>query len=85
MGCVQSDGRGNSLLTDENKKAYALVAGASVVVPPGERVKLKGKKGKNGSGEPTFEVQRLVKVYGQCERPAVMESKAAPGTTALDR
>ena len=81
VGCVQADGHGNTSLIDENKKAYALTA--SGLVPPGERVKLKGKKGKNSSGELTFEVEPLVKDYGQC--PAVMASKAASATTALNR
>ena len=81
VGCVRTDGHGNSSLIDENKKAYALAAGGSV--PSGERVKLKGKKGKNSSGEITFEVEHLVKDYGQC--PAVMVSKPASGTTAGNR
>jgi len=81
VGCVQADGHGNNSLIDENKKAYALTAGGSV--PPGERVKLKGKKGKNSSGELTFEVEHLVKDYGQC--PAVMASQPSSGTTALNR
>jgi hypothetical protein len=66
VGCVQTDNHGSSLVDAENKKSYALVTGASVAIPPGDLVKLKGKKGTNRSGEPTFEVQRLAKDYGQC-------------------
>ena len=83
VGCFQVGSGGNSSLIDENKKAYALIASGSVVVPPGERVKLKGKKGRNSSGGITFEVQHVVKDYGHC--PSVMTSKVTSGTTALDR
>lgn len=67
-GCVQQSADGSSALVSENDKTtYALVAGKDVVLAPGERVALKGKKSKDDSGKQTFEVQKLVKSYGACK------------------
>jgi hypothetical protein len=67
VGCVQADSHGSRIVDEENKKSYALVSGASVVVPPGDRVKLKGRIRNNSSGETAFHVQKLVKDYGHCQ------------------
>jgi len=67
-GCVQqSAGGANALVSEKDKTSYALVASRDVVLAPGERVALKGKKSKDDSGRPTFEVQKLVKSYGACK------------------
>ena len=47
---------------------YALIAGNDVVLAPGQRVALKGKKTTSDSGKVSFEVHKLVKDYGSCTR-----------------
>lgn len=68
VGCVKQSGEGNRLLSEKNNNTYALLASSDVVLSPGERVALKGKKGKDSSGELTFEAQKLVKDYGACKQ-----------------
>ena len=53
------------LLNEKDQNTYALVA-ANVALNPGDRVALRGKKSKDNSGKPTFEVSKLVKDYGAC-------------------
>jgi len=68
MGCVEASSDGRKLMNEKDQKTYALIASNDVVLAPGERVALKGKKTKDDSGKPTFEVHKLVKDYGSCKQ-----------------
>jgi hypothetical protein len=68
VGCVEPSASGTKLLDEKDKNTYALVASKNVVLAPGERVSLKGKKSKDESGKPIFEAQRIVKDYGSCKQ-----------------
>ena len=65
VGCVEP---GNRLINEKDKNTYALLASNSVVLAPGERVALKGKKRRDESGNLTFDVQKLAKDYGPCKQ-----------------
>ena len=67
VGCVQPSTDGVKLLNEKDQNTYALVA-TNVALNPGDRVALRGKKLKDESGKPTFEVSKLVKDYGTCAR-----------------
>jgi hypothetical protein len=64
-GCVQSANDQLRLVDDKKKQSYTLqLDGADVKA--GELVELRGKKTKDGSGEPSFQAQKLVKNLGGC-------------------
>lgn len=64
-GCVQSANDGLRLVDDKKKRSYTLfLDGADVKA--GELVELRGKKAKDGSGDPSFQAQKLVKNFGGC-------------------
>ncbi len=66
-GCVQREsGSDSRVLRDKSGKHQWLLAG-DATVPVGERVRLHGKRSKNGNGELTFQYDRMVKSYGSCE------------------
>jgi hypothetical protein len=67
IGCVQPSTDGVKLLNEKDQNTYALVA-TNVALNPGDRVSLRGKKSKDDSGKPTFQVSKLVKDYGTCTR-----------------
>lgn len=67
VGCVEPSASGTKLLDEKSKDTYALVASRDVVLAPGERVSLKGKKSKDATGKPVFQAQRIVKDYGACK------------------
>jgi hypothetical protein len=66
IGCVEPSSDGIKLMNEKDKDTYALLA-TNVSLPPGERVALGGKKSKDDSGKPTFEVTKLVRDYGACK------------------
>jgi len=66
VGCVESSADGKKLTNEKDKKTYALIASNDVVLAPGERVQLKGKKTEDDAGNLSFEVHKLVKDYGSC-------------------
>jgi hypothetical protein len=68
VGCVEPSTAGTKLMDEKDKNTYALLASKDVVLAPGERVSLKGKKSKDESGKPVFEAQRIVKDYGACSQ-----------------
>ncbi len=71
-GCVQREsGSDFRVLRDKSGKHQWLLAG-DATVPVGERVRLHGKRSKNGNGEMTFQYDRMVKSYGSCEESAVL-------------
>ena len=64
QGCVA--GSGDKLVDGKDKQTYRLTSKQNETLKPGERVELMGKKTKDVSGEPTFEVLRMSKDLGQC-------------------
>ena len=69
VGCVEPSGAGKmKLMNEKDKNTYALLASNDVTLVPGQRVALKGKKSKDSSGEPVFQVQKLAKNYGTCKQ-----------------
>jgi hypothetical protein len=68
VGCVEASSDGTKLMNEKDQKTYALIAGNDVVLAPGQRVALKGKKTASDSGKLSFEVHKLVKDYGSCTR-----------------
>jgi len=64
QGCVA--GEGDKLLDEKNNQTYNLSNKQNESLKPGERVELLGKKAKDASGEPTFEVHKMSKDLGQC-------------------
>ena len=67
VGCVEPSSDGIKLMNEKDQRTYALLA-ANVSLNPGERVALRGKKSKDDSGKPTFQVGSLVKDYGSCKQ-----------------
>jgi hypothetical protein len=63
-GCLA--GNGDKLVSGKNNSIYNLTNKQSQTLKPGERVELLGKKTKNSSGEPLFEVYKVSKNLGQC-------------------
>jgi hypothetical protein len=64
-GCVASGADGLTLKSEKDKKVYAL-SGGSAALKAGDRVTLKGKKSKDPSGKPSFQVETLTKDFGTC-------------------
>jgi hypothetical protein len=64
-GCVQRGDDGLSLVDDKNHQTYSLLIG-DADLKSGERVELKGKKSKDGSGAQSFQVNKVVKNLGAC-------------------
>jgi len=63
-GCVAGDG--DRLVNEKDNQTYSLANKQNETLKPGERVELLGKKVKNDSGEPMFEVHKMSKDLGQC-------------------
>jgi hypothetical protein len=63
-GCVA--GAGDKLVNEKTNQSYNLTNKQNQSLKPGERVELVGKKAKDASGEPTFEVHKMSKDLGQC-------------------
>jgi hypothetical protein len=63
QGCVGGDG--DKLVNEKDNRTYALLS-SQEALKPGERVELKGKKTKDDSGEPAFEVHKMSKDLGSC-------------------
>jgi len=64
QGCVA--GEGDKLVNEQNNQTYNLTNKQNESLKPGERVELLGKKAKDATGEPTFEVYKMSKDLGQC-------------------
>jgi hypothetical protein len=63
QGCLA--GNGDKLVNGKDNHTYNLTNKQNETLKPGERVELLGKKSKDASGEPTFEVHKS-KDLGQC-------------------
>ena len=64
QGCVAGDG--DKLVNEKTNQTYSLMNKQNQSLKTGERVELLGKKAKDASGEPTFEVHKMGKDLGQC-------------------
>jgi hypothetical protein len=64
QGCVT--GNGDKLVNEKDKRTYSLTNNQNETLKPGQRVELLGKKAKDESGEPTFEVRKMNKSLGMC-------------------
>lgn len=64
QGCLA--GSGNKLVSEKDNQTYSLNNKQNQTLKPGERVELLGKKRKDASGEPIFEVYKMSKDLGQC-------------------
>ncbi len=64
QGCLTGDG--NKLVNEKDNQTYSLTNKQNETLKSGERVELFGKKTRDASGEPTFEVHKMSKDLGQC-------------------
>ena len=64
QGCVAGDG--DTLVNEKNNQTYGLTNRNNETLKLGERVLLLGKKGKDASGNATFEIYKMSKDFGQC-------------------
>ena len=64
QGCLA--GSGDKLVSEKDNQTYSLNNKQNQTLKPGERVELLGKKRKDASGEPIFEVHKMSKDLGQC-------------------
>ena len=64
VGCVQ--GNGDKLVSDKDNQTYSLSNPQNETLKSGERVELLGKKAKDETDEPTFEVRKMNKDLGMC-------------------
>jgi len=64
QGCVAGDG--DRLVTEKDNQTYKLTNKQTHSLKAGQRVELLGKRTKEATGEPTFEVRKLNKELGQC-------------------
>jgi hypothetical protein len=64
QGCVAATG--DKLVNEKDSQTYNLSNKQNKSLRPGERVELLGKKIKDASGDPTFEVHKMSKDLGQC-------------------
>jgi hypothetical protein len=64
QGCLA--GSGDKLVNEKDNQTYSLTNKQDETLKPGERVELLGKKAKDDSGEPTFEVHKMSTDLGQC-------------------
>lgn len=64
QGCVT--GSGDKLVSDKDNQTYSLSNTGNETLKSGQRVELVGRKAKDASGEPTFEVRKMSKDLGMC-------------------
>ena len=74
QGCLA--GNGDKLVSEKNNQTYNLTNKQNETLKPGERVELLGKRAKDSSGEPLFEVHKLSKDLGQCTTASAANVKA---------
>ncbi len=65
QGCVT--GAGDKLVSDKNNQTYSLTNKEGGSLKPGEHVELLGRKTKDDTGEPVFEVSKWSKDLGSCK------------------
>lgn len=59
-------------MTNEKDSRIYVLAMGNVGVQPGQRVRLKGKKGKKVAGTRAFDVRKLVKDDGSCKKQSAL-------------
>jgi hypothetical protein len=64
QGCLA--GSGDKVVNEKDNQTYSLSNRQNESLKPGERVELLGKKAKDDSGEPVFEVHKMSQDLGQC-------------------
>jgi hypothetical protein len=64
QGCLAGDG--DKLANEKDNQTFSLTSTQNQSLKPGERVEVIGRKIKNNSGEPMFEVHKMTKDLGQC-------------------
>jgi hypothetical protein len=65
-GCVESTDGVARLTNEKDHHSYVLLAD-NIAFKPGQRLKLKGKKGKDKSGAWQFRVKKMVQDEGTCQ------------------
>ncbi len=73
QGCLA--GTGDKLVSEKDNQTYSLTNKQSKMLQPGERVELSGKKRKDASGEPIFEVHKMSKDFGQCTTTTALQAQ----------
>jgi hypothetical protein len=71
-GCIESGDGGLRLISDKDKRTYALDS-STLNLQPGQLVTLKGKADKKHSGSRDFRVNKLVKDQGTCSGLAKLQ------------
>jgi hypothetical protein len=67
VGCVATGDDGALKLVSSGKRDAYVLMGLSAV-QPGTKIRVKGKRQTDGSGEKAFLASKLVKEYGPCEK-----------------
>ncbi len=82
-GCTQSIQDGISLTNEKDNQTYSIMS-ASKSLKAGERMTLKGVVvATDGSGNPTFQIQGLIKDYGTCG-PTSASNWMSPSSRSLN-
>ena len=82
-GCTQSVQDGISLTNEKDNQTYSIMS-TSNSIKAGERMTLKGLVvPTDGSGNPEFQIQGLIKDYGACG-PASASNWASPSSRSLN-
>jgi len=82
-GCTQSVQGGISLTNEKDNQTYSIVSGNNSI-KAGERMAVKGVVvAADGSGNPKFQIQSLIKDYGACGQ-ASASSGMSPSSRSLN-
>ena len=76
VGCTQSAQNGMSVTNEKDNKTYSLAA-EGTGLKAGERVALRGRMARDGSGDQIFRVQNVVKDYGTCSLSSALVAPSA--------
>jgi len=80
-GCTQSIQAGINLTDEKDNQTYSIVSN-SKSLKAGERITLKGVLvASDGPGNPTFQMQSVIKDYGTCGTASAYSSSAASPTS----
>jgi len=82
-GCTQSVQGGISLTNEKDNQTYSIVSGNNSI-KAGERMAVKGVVvAADGSGNPKFQIQSLIKDYGACGQASAFNS-TSPAPRSLN-
>jgi hypothetical protein len=80
-GCTQSIPNGISLTSEKDNQTYSIVSNDKSF-KAGERITLKGSAvSADGSANPSFQVQSLVKDFGTCGQASAANSQSLSSTS----